>query len=394
MKNTCKTNRAVLVVTLTALLCLSAVAAKPVAPQSRNQAASRTPLPAAQRDLVRQAASAVGLISVRNATDATVPRPRGSAVFISKDGLVATNYHVISNESPQDQIEKIYDELFISLANDSALSVNLSKRFRLKTAVVDKNLDLAILRVVADNGEAGVPANFPALEIGDSRAAKLLDDIFIIGFPEKGGATITINTGVIEGKDDLQNWIKTDARMIHGNSGGAAVNANGKLIGIPTKVVYDTRKIDKQDQPIGAVGYLRPAYLLVDMMKKLNISPANTIAHIPPQPPTSNDKSAMPPRQADRLTVLVRGLVKSAQGGKPVAGVRVGLVALGSANVTSENLLSWGGTNAEGRFELNNPVRVGRYTVKVKAIGYEAFTRDIEITQNFSPLTIELRPLR
>lgn len=385
MKKACKTNSAVLAVTLTALLCLSGLAAKPAAMQNRTSSTSRAPLPAAQRDLVRQSARAVGLISVRNASDAPTPRPRGSAVFITKDGLVATNYHVIASESPQDQTEKIYDQLFINLATDNALSVNLSRRFRLKTMVADKNLDLALLRVVADDGESRLSASFPALEMGDSRAARLLDDIFIIGFPEKGGSTVTINTGVIEGKDDLQNWIKTDARMIHGNSGGAAVNADGKLIGIPTKVVYDNRKTDKQDQAIGGVGYLRPAYLLIEMMKKM-VSPNNTISTIPPQPPVTNDRTPNP--GSNTPEVIVRGTVKSSPGGRPVAGVFVGLVAMGSKSKT----LSWNYTKPDGSFEMNNPVPVGRYTIQVKPIAiYEPYTRDIEVTKNSSPLTIELR---
>ncbi|MBI3649650.1 MAG: trypsin-like peptidase domain-containing protein [Acidobacteria bacterium] len=384
--------------TLVALLGLGLVVAAMAAGEVRSQTIGKPPLSAAKRDAVRQAVSAVGLISVRNATDASTPRPKGSAVFISRDGLVATNYHVISYESPQAKIDKIFDELFISLTNDNALSVNLSKRFRLQTVQVNKYQDLALLRVVGDNGEPIASATFPALEIGDSRAVKLLDDIFIIGFPEKGGSTITINTGVVEGKDNLDNWIKTDARMIHGNSGGAAVNADGKLIGIPTKVMYDTRKTEKEDQQIGAVGYLRPADLLVEMMKKIKVSPANTIASIPPQnpPPVKNpDKRKLTPKAVpNQSTIIVRGVVKSALDGKPVAGVRVGLVAAGSASVTSDSLLAWGGTNADGKFALNNPVALGRYTVKVKAIGYEVFTRDIEVTQGASSLTIELRPLR
>ena len=79
----------------------------------------------------------------------------------------------------------------------------------------------------------------PAIEIADSRSVRELDDLAIIGYPEKGGSTVTVNLGTVEGKDILENWIKTDARLIHGNSGGAAVNSRGKLIGIPTKVVVD-----------------------------------------------------------------------------------------------------------------------------------------------------------
>jgi S1-C subfamily serine protease len=403
MNKTDNTNRALLSVVVLAALCLFVVAAQSFATQSRGQS-SRNPISQGSRDLARQAVTAVGLITVRNATDATLPRPRGSAVFISRDGLVATNYHVISFESPQNKIERIYDELFITLSNENTASLNSSKRFRLKTVLVNKPQDLALLRVVPEGEGQTLTSlsNFPAVEIGDSRAVKLLEDIIIIGFPEKGGSTITVNTGVIEGKDNLNNWIKTDARLIHGNSGGAAVNSKGQLVGIPTKVIYDTRKIDKdgdgfpdQEEPIGAVGFLRPAHLLVEMMKQLGVSPNPTIGKIPPQkslPPRKSDPNAAPELSVPtKPQVMVRGVVKAAPGLKPVAGARIGLVLLGSAKVTEENLLAWGGTNAEGKFALNHAVPVGRYTLKVKAIGYDDYSLDVNVAQNSSQISIELR---
>ena len=73
--------------------------------------------------------------------------------------------------------------------------------------------------------------------MGDSRKIKVLEDLFIIGFPEKGGSTITVNSGVVvEGKDILANWIKTDARVIHGNSGGAAVDVRAGSSAFPQKL--------------------------------------------------------------------------------------------------------------------------------------------------------------
>src|SRR5215813_10125793 len=52
------------------------------------------------RSRIRQAISAVGLIVVRNVSDSADknPRPRGSAVVIQQDGIIATNYHVIAKE--------------------------------------------------------------------------------------------------------------------------------------------------------------------------------------------------------------------------------------------------------------------------------------------------------
>src|SRR5207244_9550044 len=137
--------------------------------------------------------------------------------------------------------------------------------------IVSNECDLALLRVESDATGKPLPRSFtfPSIEIGDSRKIKLLEDLFIIGFPEKGGSTVTVNRGVVEGRDLLGNWIKTDARVIHGNSGGAAVTSDGKLVGIPTKVVADEQPIDKDGDGFpddyrryGAVGFLRPAYLI------------------------------------------------------------------------------------------------------------------------------------
>jgi S1-C subfamily serine protease len=368
------------VAVLTIALCDAAASAR------ARQSTGKEAISVEARTLVRRAVASTGLISVRNSSDSSGqdPRARGSAVVVRSDGVLVTNYHVITNA----RTNRSYDEIFLSLSIDGETTA-WSARYRVRPLLINKEFDLALLRIESYASGNPVPKTltFPSIEIGDSRRIGLLDDLYIIGFPEKGGSSITVNRGVVEGKDILANWIKTDARVIHGNSGGAAVNSEGRLIGIPTKVEVDEQPIDKNGDGFpddfrryGAVGFLRPAHLVGDMIGQL--SNANSENSPIPSGPIMVDSSA---------TITVRGMVKSAVTGKPIAGALIGLLPLGENNITERTLLTWGSTNAEGAFKLNKPVPAGRYTLKAKALANQAFSRDVEIRPGDAVFVIEMR---
>lgn len=336
------------------------------------------------RALIGQAIASTGLILVRNSNDASAPRPRGSAIVVRSDGVIATNLHVVTN----DRTNRLYDEIIFSISRDGDPLSSVA-RFRLKSLIINKEYDLALLQVEADGAGNPLPRSFtfPVMEIGDSRKIKLLEDLFIIGFPEKGGSTVTISTGVVEGKDILGNWIKTDARVIHGNSGGAAVNSEGKLIGIPTKVVADEQPIDKDGDGFpdgyrryGAVGFLRPAHLVGEMLAQLNRKGAER--QITVSTPAVVEASQL---------LTVRGVVKAIDG-KPIAGALVGLLATGEPNVTERTLLTWGSSNGEGEFVLNKPVPPGRYLLRAKALARQPYAGDIEIAAGSPAIIIRMSP--
>jgi S1-C subfamily serine protease len=341
-------------------------------------------LSAESRKLVRQAVACTGLISVRNSNDpqGQGPRPRGSAVVVRSDGVLVTNAHVIVNT----RTSRPYDDVFLNLSADGD-SATASTRYHVILLMMNKEYDLAFLRVDADATGNPVPKSFtfPSIEFGDSRKITLLDDLFIIGFPEKGGTSVTINRGVVEGKDLLGNWIKTDARVIHGNSGGAAVNSEGRLIGIPTKVEADQQPVDTNGDGFpddyrryGAVGFLRPSNLVAELLAKLDSGGENSVG-------TSS------PRLIDATALItVRGMVMSAANRKPIAGALVGLLPLGETEVTEQTLLTWGSTNSEGAFKLNRPVPPGKYTLKAKALSKQVYERDVEIRAGASLLVIEM----
>ena len=350
------------------------------------QSAKRDPgISPEARALVRHAVAATGLVLVRNSSDAAAPRPRGSAVMVRSDGIVATNQHVITS----DKTNRLYDEILFSLSRDGEPVPN-GTRYRLKPLLISKEYDLALLGVEADAAGNPIPQSFtfPAVEIGDSRRVRILEDLFIIGFPEKGGSTVTVNRGVVEGKDVLANWIKTDARVIHGNSGGAAVNGEGKLIGIPTKVIADEQPVDRNGDGFpddyrryGAVGFLRPSHLIVEMLARIGPDRAQRELILP-----------APIAAAPNRLITVRGVVRSATG-YPITGALVGLLPFGETNVTENTLLTWGSTNADGEFKLNKPVPPGRYTLKAKALASQSYTLDVEIGPGTPPLIIEMRAL-
>jgi len=386
------TGQSIIAATLSWMVLLSLVSsAKNQGRGSDGQNDRANPAAPETNAAILKAVGSVGLILVRNSGDPAglPPRPRGSGVVVRKDGIVVTNLHVIST----DNSSTLYAELFFSLPDNGMEAQLALRRYRLKPVLIKREYDLALLRVISgiDDQPLAPSEALPAIEFADSRAVQLLDKVIVIGFPQGGGTSVTVNEGIVEGKDIVGNWIKTSARLIHGNSGGAAVDSKGRLIGIPTKVIIDKSLIPKSGPLPGdsaaayqaaAVGFLRPAQLVQSLLARVETAATSSVA----RPKIAGRTEGLPQHQPSPQTpasgtVIVRGLVRAADDHHPIAGARVGLVPLGTAEVTSANLLAWGGTNADGNFELNKPTVPGRYTMKVRALGYQDFVGDVNIDQ-------------
>jgi S1-C subfamily serine protease len=349
-----------------------------MSPAARGQERDRkAPLAPEARERVRNAVAAVGLISVRDPADGQL-RPRGSGVVVRQDGIVVTNYHVVTQEKP----ERVYEDLWFTLAN---------QRYRLQVLKFDKTHDLVLMRMT---GDAAALAAVKSIELANGSKLELLDDLVIIGFPEKGGTSPTLSPGVVEGIDKVNGWIKTDARLIHGNSGGAAVNVEGRLVGVSTKVEVDRVPVDKAGTsvPIGAIGFLRSAQLVASMLADVPVGEESKASVESTVPRTV----AAPAPAAASGPVLVTGVVRSAADGKPIAGARVGLLPAGQ-ELAASNLITWGGTNADGQFKLEKRVQPGRYSLRAKVIGDDSFnpySAEVQIRADGQPLVIELQPAR
>ena len=144
----------------------------------------------------------------------------GSGVIISEDGYIVTNYHVVEKSS---EIEVI---------------LNDKRSFTAEVIGTDSNTDLALLKVK----ETGLPF----IQFGNSDEAKVGEWVLAVGNPFNLTSTVTAgivsakarNINILSGKQNpLESYIQTDAAVNRGNSGGALVNLEGKLIGINSAIL-------------------------------------------------------------------------------------------------------------------------------------------------------------
>lgn len=180
-----------------------------------------------------------------------IPAPAGSGTIISPDGLILTNSHVyrMENSFKYDSDKKMLFRL--APVNLNMQVYRLQDNDPLKPPVfqyiaapisLDTMHDIALLKIITDKNGVKITKNdFSYVKMGNPFSMKLNEFITILGYPIKGGDTITITIGNFLGYyrnerfPGLDGFIKTNAAMAPGNSGGAALN-EGLLMGIPTAV--------------------------------------------------------------------------------------------------------------------------------------------------------------
>ena len=225
----------------------------------------------------------------------------GSGTIISPDGLILTNAHVASPAS-QGDFDYEPDALIISLLEDESKPPR--ETYLAELLAVDGFLDLAVIKIATTLDGSSVNTadlNFDYVELGNSDEAHLGDTINIFGFPGIGGGTITFTKGSVSGFSSEnpigdRAWIKTDATIAGGNSGGLGANDLGQIIGVPTiassgaegvqvtdcRVIQDTNgdgRLTNDDTciPIGGfINALRPINLAMPLIRAAQTGTAYT----------------------------------------------------------------------------------------------------------------------
>ena len=215
----------------------------------------------------------------------------GSGTIVHPQGIILTNCHV-ANPRAMGMSSPPADRLGIAITEESDRPPALS--YFAQVVAYDSDLDLAVIRITHDvKGRPVRRLKLPSVALGDSDSLDLGDRISIFGYPGIGGETVTFTAGNVAGFSNEKNvrspraWIKTDATIAGGNSGGTSVNQDGFLIGVPTQAsagsgvtpvdarpVLDTNRdgrVDQRDTPMAIGGFingLRPVNLAIPLLKK------------------------------------------------------------------------------------------------------------------------------
>ena len=154
-------------------------------------------------------------------------RASGSGVIISDDGYIVTNNHVVDNA----------DQITVTLSN--------KKTYKAKVIGTDPSYDLSVIKIDA--------TGLPFLLYGNSDDVKVGQWVLAIGYPLNLETTVT--AGIVSAKarslglnkdkngdtkSGVESFIQTDAAVNMGNSGGALINTDGRLIGINSAIASPT----------------------------------------------------------------------------------------------------------------------------------------------------------
>lgn len=157
----------------------------------------------------------------------------GSGFFVSNDGLIVTNKHVVSQTGVE----------YTVFTNDG-------KKHPATVIARDPILDLALIKIIPVNGVA-----FPYLSLGNSDSLKIGQSVIAIG-NALGEYRNTVSVGVISGlarsltagtsggaTEFLDRVIQTDAAINPGNSGGPLLDLSGKVIGVNVAIAQGSQNV-------------------------------------------------------------------------------------------------------------------------------------------------------
>lgn len=322
----------------------------------------------------------------------------GSGTFISPDGTLLTNGHVALHG---ETAAPLWLLVFRTIDARSLPEPAFFARPLAGSPLGQLDLAVAAPAYTLDGrpiepGELSVPS----LPMGPPGGVDLGDDLLVIGYPAIGGDLITLTRGAVAGFDPdpavpelgTAGWIKTDAILGSGNSGGTTINDRGELIGVPTEM----GEVETGLLPDGIlasyshINHIRPIPEGYEVLRRRAAAAGIEVAELPAAEATT-----------EAAAVVVAGSLRSADSDDPIAGGLVVVLApgvgvadykAGRRGAVYDVALS----GQDGSFLLERPVARGEaYGLLALADGYHEVALDGQVLATAdAPAVVALPPLR
>ena len=175
----------------------------------------------------------------------------GSGVIVVKDGTIVTNAHVVTYKNLGQSYT--FEKISIRLVDEQDFrAVSIAK--------YDLDLDIAVLQLTCDR-------TLKPIKIGDDSKLDYGDKVYAIGNMSNYGISLTTGSVAIPHinvtyNEYTRNVIQCDLTISDGNSGGALIDEDGKLIGITT-----FRLKDQSNNIIYGISYCIPVNTVMEYIK-------------------------------------------------------------------------------------------------------------------------------
>lgn len=290
----------------------------------------------------------------------------GSGTIINKEGYILTNFHCVGENESGNLYNK---DGYVAVAVTDDIKKNIQPQYIAQYKSGVANLDLSVVKIAFDinwNKVSAADLNLIPAIISNSDSVVIGDDINILGYPGVGGETITFTAGRVSGflDDDNDNeidWIKTDAVVNHGNSGGTAINKNGEMIGIPTA------KTTGEDNDV--MFYLKPVNQALSIMDDAIKKGDGT--DIP-----NSDKKTDPDSKPNAENIDIYGRIVDSYTLEAIPGAVCIILKQGvtieefNNDPKDEMVLAYGEADQDGAFLCTDVAKGAVYSVVVGADGY------------------------
>ena len=331
-------------------------------------------------DTVRAAFDRTVMVVVADVVDGRLRAVGGgSGTIIGADGSVLTAHHVLVDPTRGPHAVFLIAR-YVSRERPPEL-VCAGKPSASKLA---PELDLALVKCELDlDGRPWSPrlsAAWPALTQRFEAPLAPGQRLWVLGYPDSGGGGLTVAQGAVQGLtgDDLgavDHYVKTDAIVSSGNSGGPVVDDNGVLIGVASayRIATSSKGATVQSTTIGLVRPIAAAGQLFAIVRA---------GWTPREGRTSTDlEPTAIEAEAEGIRLSTR--IVAAANLRPVPGALLMIMRAGVAanqvdvNRLDDLVISWGRAGTDGEVYLKQPVPApGTYTVMVTANGYSPLIGD------------------